>query len=282
MPEPAVAAGYEFKVKRLIKLTVSLCVRGFDLVLAGLLRMIGRTPPPVCVVLYYHAVTSKGRERFARQMDELARMTEPIPCDHTEVLVPGRHYSAVTFDDGFVSVLGNALPALEARRIPATLFIPTGCLGQRPLWIQNPEASDYHEKVIAGEVLAQFRNHAHVSIGSHSVSHPNFVRLDEKQTQSELCESKQELERLLGHEISMFSFPHGAHNLRTIELARQSGYRRVFTIEPELAFRRGDELVAGRVATDPGDWLIEFRLKLLGAYRWMAFAHRRGRMSPSI
>ena len=45
--------------------------------------------------------------------------------------------------------------------------------------------------------------------------------------------------------------------------------------------KRATEFVVGRVATDPGDWPIEFRLKLMGAYRWIAFAHAFTRMLPS-
>jgi hypothetical protein len=38
-----------------------------------------------------------------------------------------------------------------------------------------------------------------------------------------------------------------------------------------------DEFVTGRIDVQPTDWQIEFRLKVLGAYRWLphAFAVKR-------
>jgi peptidoglycan/xylan/chitin deacetylase (PgdA/CDA1 family) len=257
-------------IKRLIKLFVSLCLRGYDIGLGGLLRLVGRSPKPRCVVLYFHAVPGELRARFARQMDELLRLTQPVRCDIVNGLAPGRSYTAVSFDDGFISVIENALPELEARRIPATLFIPTGCLGASPSWLRDGSCG---EKVVSAEMIARLKDHQLLAIGSHSVSHPNFLKLGQEEAEYELSRSRRDLEAILGRPIGMFSFPHGAHNSRLTELARQAGYRRVFTVEPELAFEKNGDFETGRVEADPCDWAIEFRLKLLGAYRWNT--HRR-------
>jgi peptidoglycan/xylan/chitin deacetylase (PgdA/CDA1 family) len=91
----------------------------------------------MCVVLYYHAVRPEERASFGRQMDELLSIGSPIRADRREPLQPGRRYVAVTFDDGFVSVVENALPELRDRRIPCTIFVPTGSLGTRPSWLNS-------------------------------------------------------------------------------------------------------------------------------------------------
>ena len=39
----------------------------------------------------------------------------------------------VTFDDGYLDVLQNAVPILERYQIPATIFVVTGNLGE-PFW----------------------------------------------------------------------------------------------------------------------------------------------------
>ena len=184
--------------------------------------------------------------------------------------IPARQYAAVTFDDGFTSVVQNALPELQDRSIPATIFVPTGSLGRSPLWITDPNSPNRKETVLLAEELKGLRRTNLLTIGSHSVNHPNFLKSEPAQARAELVESKSTLERILGSEVTLFSFPHGAHNELMVRQAREAGYRRVFIIEPRAAFRLADEFVIGRTLADPTDRVPEFRLKLLGAYRWLA------------
>jgi peptidoglycan/xylan/chitin deacetylase (PgdA/CDA1 family) len=257
-------------MKRLIKLAISLTVHGWDIGTASLMRLIGRKPAPTCVVLYYHGVDATQRERFARQMDEVLRLTNPIPADLQQPLNGERHYCAVTFDDGFVSVIENALPELEQRRIPATVFVPTGSLGKKPAWVKDPSSRAGREVVMTAAQVAALKKQPLVTVGSHSVSHPNYLNLDESQAAREFGESKAELESLLGRKVTLFSFPFGKCSERLVELARAVGYKRVFTIEPESGAAHTDRFVTGRVAVDPDNWSIEFYLKIVGAYRWAA------------
>lgn len=75
----------------------------------------------------------------------------------------------------------------------------------------------------------------------------------------------------------MFSFPYGSFNEALVNCAMEAGYERVFTVLPDLAFSDPAEFVTPRVRVDPTDWDLEFRLKVLGAYRWLpiAFAIKR-------
>jgi peptidoglycan/xylan/chitin deacetylase (PgdA/CDA1 family) len=255
-------------MKRIIKFIISLLVYGCDVFRATLSCLAGRRPPPTRVVLYYHGVDRSERERFARQMDELVRFTQPIRADVQPSLNGESHYCAVTFDDGFVSVLENAVPELAERRIPATIFVPTGSLGRPPSWIKGRPCA---EVVVSPSQLADLKENELITIGSHSVTHPNFLAIDLVGAESELRQSKADLEALLGRPVKLFSFPHGACDRRIVEMAKVAGYRRVFTIEPESTLPTTDEFVIGRVAVGPTDWPAEFRLKLLGAYRWLAW-----------
>jgi peptidoglycan/xylan/chitin deacetylase (PgdA/CDA1 family) len=256
-------------MKRLLKLAISLLVHSADILVASALRLLGRRPRPTCVVIYYHAIDPGQRVRFARQMDDLLRLAKPI--DLSGVPDSPAHCCAVTFDDGFVSVLENALPELELRNIPATLFVPTGSLGGPPAWVKTNSPAR-HQRVLSAEQLAALKDRRLLTIGSHSVSHPNFLKLDPAQARRELEQSKAQLEAILGRKIGLFSFPHGACDSQTIALARAAGYARVFTINPSNAFTSADNFVQGRVLVDPADWPLEFRLKVLGAYRWLAKA----------
>jgi peptidoglycan/xylan/chitin deacetylase (PgdA/CDA1 family) len=231
-------------------------------------------------VLYYHAIDSGQRARFARQMDELVRLTEPVSASLSSLPGGRAHCCAVTFDDGFISVVENALPELERRNIPATMFVPTGSLGGPPAWVK-PSSPARHQCVLSAAQLALFKNHKTLTIGSHSISHPHFPTLDAAQARRELEQSKADLESILGQEVGLFSFPHGECNTQTITLARAAGYQRVFTISPCNAFTGTDNFVVGRVLADPADWSLEFHLKLLGAYRWLAKPHPAEATNPN-
>lgn len=239
-------------------------------------RIAGKKLPGTCVVLYYHAVTSEQRSRFARQMDDLIRWAKPIAADIKNSLESNVHHAAVTFDDGFQSVIENALPELIQRNIPSTMFIPTGYLGRRAGWISEPGHQNHHEILMTADQLRELPSDL-VSIGSHTVRHLNLPLLGEEEARRELCESRRKLEPIIGRDIKLLSFPYGKYNQKLVEWSRQVGYERVFTILPTLAFSMPEEYVTGRVSVAPTDWRLEFRLKLLGAYRWLplAFAFKR-------
>jgi peptidoglycan/xylan/chitin deacetylase (PgdA/CDA1 family) len=255
-------------IKRLVKLGFSLGVRALDMVRDSACRCLGRPLPPRGVVIYYHAIQRHQRSRFARQMDELLDRAQPFRAEFPGALSPEGLHVAVTFDDGFISVVENALPELKKRNIPFTLFVPTGCLGRRPSWIHNQAHSSWEERVMSLDELRALATEPLATIGAHSISHSNFLKLNSRDALHEFRRSKADLESALNREVTLFSYPHGAHNDALDEQARQSGYRHVFTVEPALVRPEAQQVAIGRVSADPGDWPLEFRLKLMGAYRW--------------
>lgn len=264
-------AAREALVKRLVKLAASLCLRVCDAAYIAIAKLAGRTPAATCIVLYYHAVDARDRGFFARQMDTLLRHTQVISSGFEGTLVPGRRYTAITFDDGFLSTFQNALPELENRGLPAVLFVPSGCLGVDPPWIKDPTPLSPPQRVVSAEQLVRLKNHTLFSIGSHSVSHSNLLTLSQKRIQSELINSKRDLELVVGREVSLFSFPHGGQNSRLVRAAIEAGYSRVFTVVPNPVLNEFNQRAVGRIRVDPTDWSIEFYLKICGAYRWIAW-----------
>jgi peptidoglycan/xylan/chitin deacetylase (PgdA/CDA1 family) len=259
-------------LRRPVKLFLSLSIYGLDLARRGWARQARAPAGGRGVVLYYHAVRQDQRGTFARQMDILLRVARPWGLD----ACPGQGQEplvAVTFDDGYVSVIENALPELQQRGIPATFFVPTGSWGERPGWIKSPGHPFWQERVMSREELQRLAAEPLVTIGSHTVLHPNLLQVSAREATRELVESKAGLESLLGRPIEWFSFPHGAHDASLVRLALEAGYRRLFSIEPTLVDPLQPGVVNGRVAVDPDDWPLEFFLKIHGAYRWQARPH---------
>lgn len=252
--------------KRALKCGISLCVFVFDETWKSVTRAIGQAPRSKCVVLYYHSVPASERELFAAQLDVISRHARVTRSEQgigrTGAPESGRGSAAITFDDGFENFLTQALPELEKRNMPATVFaIADG---------MNREfgSEKYAEKLLSLEQMRSLPTHL-VTIGSHTLSHPMLTRVEESEARQEIQVSRTKLEEMLGGEVKQFSFPFGDFNEKLVEVCRTAGYERVYTTLPAFAFEQRGEFVVGRVRVDPTDWPMEFRLKLAGAYRWL-------------
>lgn len=258
-------------LKRLFKLTISIAYFLCIWPLETIGRLLGVVRNPRCVVLYYHAATVSQRSRFSRQMDLLTRWATPVPASFSGPFEPGCRYAAITFDDGFLSVVENAVPELSKRGIPCTVFIISDFLGRVPSWAEEYSDGGEPERFVTLEELVKMPSDL-VVIGSHTMTHPKLTAVSAKEAARELVESRRQLEKWLGMEVKLFSFPFGDFSQSLIGLCREAGYSRVFTTLPTQAFACPDEYVTGRVPVEPSDWDIEFLLKLFGTYRWLPYA----------
>lgn len=252
---------------RIFKLLISFsfwCVTGSW---SQLKRLFGRKSKGTCTVLYYHAIPPSQREDFAQQMDLLLKCAKPVRADLTDPLNAGSHSTVVTFDDGYNSVAENALPELEKRGIPATMFIVTRLLGQSPGWLGEKYAASKSEIAMTAEQLRALPGKL-ITLGSHTMTHPRLTELGVADSTKEIVESRRELEKLVGQPVTLFSFPFGLFNQELVRICHEAGYQRAFTTIPSAAFSEPGEFLTGRVGVDPTDWPIEFRLKVLGAYWW--------------
>lgn len=254
--------------KRFVKMCASLIFFACTSIWELCWCRIGGSRAGRCVVLLYHGIQSEERSKFAQQMDMVARLTTPISAASRVTLCPGVRYSALTFDDGFSNVLSNAVPEIVCRRIPATIFVVSDVLGGWPTWDTAGEDHIQPEPLISAAQLRELPSDL-ITIGSHTISHPRLPSVTVGEAKEQISRSRERLTALLNRDVDLFSFPFGEFNNQLVQSCREAGYSRVFTIIPRLAFGDPQELVTGRIEVSPNDWAIEFRLKLLGAYRWL-------------
>ena len=118
------------------------------------------SPPPI--ILCYHRIfepetdphlLSVSPAHFREQLEVVKRMAEPLSLDGLSV-VPDRgafprRGVIITFDDGYLDNLENALPILRAAEVPATIYIATGYIGSnREFWWD-----DLERLILGGERL---------------------------------------------------------------------------------------------------------------------------------
>lgn len=124
--------------------------------------------------------------------------------------MPPENWVAITFDDGNIDFYNNALPLLKKYNIKATLYIMTGIRGVN--YVNEEQIKEIDESGL-------------VEIGSHTVYHPNLVKISETRVREELSVSKDYLEKLLDKEVSGICYPFGDYNERVKNLAREAGYK---------------------------------------------------------
>lgn len=137
---------------------------------------------------------------------------------------------AITFDDGFHSVLDLAFPMIDRIGWPATVFVVTEFGdGSRPLcwpgidhWLNT---TDRHELDALDWEELRTLHAAGWEIGSHTCSHPRLPRLAVDQAQRELRESRLVCEQHLGTSCVSVAYPYGDCSQAIVEEARAAGYR---------------------------------------------------------
>ncbi len=245
----------------MFKLAGSLCFYALTEPYRALGRKLGWPSSGTSVGLFYHQVKAEEHDRFARQMATLLRTATPVGAGDSTATASCQRSVFVTADDGWKSFVENALPEMERRSIPCTIFVIADRLGDR--------IGDSSDRIISESELHDLRSNL-VTIGSHTLTHARLTALSDEAARQELLESRLKLEAILDRKVDLFCFPFGAYDQRILRLCDQTGYQRVFLCRPESEFHSTDSFIAGRIRADPSDWSIEFYLKLVGAYDWLA------------
>lgn len=63
-----------------------------------------------------------------------------------------------------------------------------------------------------------------VEIGSHTMTHPNFAKIDTESKKKELAQSKNMLEARFGVDIKTFAYPFGILKDEDPDLVKEAGY----------------------------------------------------------
>ncbi len=253
-------------LKRLIKLKISLLYFIIKKVWSAFGYFdAGKQNRPYQVILY-HDFEQSEKTAFQNQMQIIRSETQPLSVREIDSNQTSAYSVIVTFDDAIASLLETALPSLQEYDIPATIFVPTAYIGKTPKWDGwlNGDAGKSDKKVMTVEQLKSLPENI-ITLGSHTRTHQNLTHVDKTIACNEIKDSKRELESLVEKPIDYFAFPYGEYNDRVLRLSRESGYKRVFSALPS----ESNGFLEGRIDVSPHDWDIEFKLKILGYYRWM-------------
>ena len=177
----------------------------------------------------------------------------------------------ITFDDGYADNYHNALPLLEKYDFKATLYLVVD-RHDRDWSSQKKAHHDSGElgrekKLDDSEVEAMLAS-GRIELASHSLTHPNFARLDTNQKRQELEMSKRQLEERFGVKINSFAYPFGIFNKEDAKLVEQAGYTSAVTTEAGIDTGASLNLYRlKRVKISGKDNMLAFILRMLGGIR---------------
>jgi peptidoglycan/xylan/chitin deacetylase (PgdA/CDA1 family) len=239
-------------------------------------RMAGRT-----LILAYHNVVPDGEQgrgdrslhlafsSFRRQLDLLQTHCTVSPLGEIFAAepIPGRPRVVITFDDAYRGAVELALPELNRRGLPSTLFVAPGLLGTRSFWwdeLATPAGdlsselrtaalevhAGHHDRIrksigrnatektlpmsygcVSEDQIRTLRTFETVTIGAHGWGHSNLTRIGVDELAIELLKPLEWLRTSGIPMVPILAYPYGLASRLVEEAAERVGYAAALLVE---------------------------------------------------
>lgn len=140
-------------------------------------------------------------DRFKSILNSICTLSQVLPIE-------------MTFDDGNVSDVVIALPALVDRGMRATFFVCAGRIG----------LAGYLDGSALNEIIS-----AGMEIGSHGWGHVDWRSVDDKALDLEVDQARKKIASITGSAIDKVAIPFGSYDRRVLRRLRRSEIKTVFT-----------------------------------------------------
>lgn len=177
-------------------------------------------------------------------------------------------YVVITFDDGLRDFYFAAYPILHKYNFTATVFLPTGYIGNRGIeTFKGQECLIWHE-------VCELYNKG-ITFGSHTVTHPQLRYLSRKEIEYELRLSREMIENHTGNPVVSFSYPFAfpeedkyfVNELQSI--LDKCGYRNGVSTRIGTVTNMENKYFLKRIPINSHDDIALFKAKIEGGYNWL-------------
>jgi peptidoglycan/xylan/chitin deacetylase (PgdA/CDA1 family) len=223
----------------------------------------GASRPRPVPILMYHVIAAPlasapypglyvRPQDFAREVDWLARhgyqavtLQRVFDAWRGTATLPRRPI-VLTFDDGYLSQLRYAAPALARHHWPGVLNLEVRNL--QPVWGIRPPGV---RKLI----------HLGWEIDAHTLTHPDLTQVDAVRLREEVAGSRAVIRKDFHVPVDFFCYPSGRYDDRVIAAVQAAGYLAATSTNYGLA-RPVDLYHLDRVRVDGSDGVSGFAAKL--------------------
>ena len=154
----------------------------------------------------------------------------------------------LTFDDGYTDFYTNAFPILKKYNLKAENYVISGFID--------------HYRYLSSSQIKEMYQSGLITIGSHSVDHPDLRTLTNDTLHKEMIDSKNTLEKLLATTITDFCYPFGYYNESVKESVEEAGYIDATTTQESAIHTSNNHSLMPRVRMSGGMSLAQFIQRL--------------------
>lgn len=234
------------------------------------------TPIPILVYHQIDTAPKKGAPfrglyvspgAFARQMGLLKFMGyQGMSMTDLQPYLRGEKSGKVvgiTFDDGYLNNLTNALPTLQKHGFTSTCYVVDGLLGQTNVW--DAQIGIAQTPLMTAEQLLQWQIGGQ-EVGAHTQHHIDLTHSEDIRSRREIAFSKPFLEQLLGKLVQHFCYPYGKFETWHSDMVQVAGYATATTTVRGRVFDATNMLKLPRVPVLRSTSLPVFWLKIATDY----------------
>jgi peptidoglycan/xylan/chitin deacetylase (PgdA/CDA1 family) len=169
----------------------------------------------------------------------------------------------ITFDDGYLNNLTNALPALQKHGFTSTCYVVDGLLGQTNVW--DAQIGIAQTPLMSAEQLLQWQAGGQ-EVGAHTQDHVDLLTVSEITAWKQIAKSKTTLQTLLGKPVNHFCYPFGKFDERHSTMIKQAQYETATTTARGRVTKATNLLTLPRVPVLRSTSLPILWLKIATAY----------------
>ena len=173
---------------------------------------------------------------------------------------------AITFDDGYADNATQALPLLQQFGFKATLYLVVDRHDRD--WSRSRKAHHDGDELkgipkLSDEQVSTLLASGCFELGSHTLTHPNFIKLGDAALRHELSESKHRLEQCFDIPVRSFAYPFGLYRPEQLALVREAGYDSAVTVREGIDHPANwNPLELARIKVSGRDSMRAFRQRL--------------------